>query len=270
MRRLIYGLATRNLLIHCSFAWSFSSPCSSVSTIDASQITIENFPTLSGILRLAYKYRVARLQNDVLARLRAAWPSALDKHLARARALTALRASQPHTEDLIVHPAAVIALLRSINCADNALLTALFYDLSRRTPQLGGAGGHHLAPLSAADIERLVLGGARLRSAHVNLSIAGPALTANPVHQMSCHALVSGFWYSPAGQRCLLNTQDLMSQPVEDWELVKGLVQGTLALPGLSLTGLCSTCRAEVVKYVGQQQATLWGSLSRHFDLADH
>ncbi|ETW84954.1 hypothetical protein HETIRDRAFT_473637 [Heterobasidion irregulare TC 32-1] len=67
-------------------------------TIDASQITIENFPTISGILRLAHKYRVPRL--------RVAWPSALDKHLARARALTAWRASQPHAEDLIVHPAA--------------------------------------------------------------------------------------------------------------------------------------------------------------------
>ncbi|ETW78441.1 hypothetical protein HETIRDRAFT_454379 [Heterobasidion irregulare TC 32-1] len=174
-------------------------------TIDASHITIEKLPTLSGILRLAYKYR-------------------------------------PHTEDLIVHPAAVIALLRSINYADNALLSALFYDLNRRTQQLGGAYGHHLASLSEADIGRL----------------------------MSCHALVSGFWHSPAGQRCLLNMQDLISQPVENWELVKGQVQGTLALPGLSLTGLCSTCRAEMVKYVGQQQATLWGSLSRHFDLAEH
>ncbi|ETW77388.1 hypothetical protein HETIRDRAFT_454697 [Heterobasidion irregulare TC 32-1] len=160
----------------------------------------------------------------------------------RARTRTTLRASQPHTEDLIVHPAAVIALLRSINYADNALLSALFYDLNRRTQQLGGAYGHHLASLSEADIGRL----------------------------MSCHALVSGFWHSPAGQRCLLNMQDLISQPVENWELVKGQVQGTLALPGLSLTGLCSTCRAEMVKYVGQQQATLWGSLSRHFDLAEH
>ncbi|ETW85035.1 hypothetical protein HETIRDRAFT_424506 [Heterobasidion irregulare TC 32-1] len=42
----------------------------------------------------------------------------------------------------------VIAPLCSINYADNALLIALFYDLSRCTPQLGGACGHHLAPLS--------------------------------------------------------------------------------------------------------------------------
>ncbi|ETW80208.1 hypothetical protein HETIRDRAFT_453158 [Heterobasidion irregulare TC 32-1] len=106
-------------------------------TIDTSQITIENFPTISGILRLAHKYRVPRL--------RVAWPSALDKHLARARALTAWRASQPHAEDLIPpHTAAygLSATLRhsSVFCPVSLLLRAVLRGFGN------GAADHKISP----------------------------------------------------------------------------------------------------------------------------
>ena len=87
-------------------------------------------------------------------------------------------------EDLIVHPASVISLLRSCGYTDASLLFPLFYALSCTTWQFGGAAlGHHLAPLSVADMERLVVGIERVRA------LLGPDAAPDPA---ALHAAIAG------------------------------------------------------------------------------
>jgi hypothetical protein len=250
------------------------------------QITRENFPPLSSVLRLAHKYRVAHLKSRFLAALHAAWPSNLPHYLQSTHNLAACHASLQYiqalpidlpevidpevdtdtTTNLPIHPAAVIALLRAINYDDQGLLMALFYDISRRTPQLSSGVyiNHPLSCLAPADIERFVIGLARLRMAQVQM-YTSPMLVAVPEHWGTCHSHIHAFWTYTA-QPLLLLPAGLMSQPIEDLETVRQMVRSATTESAFPWS-VCSACRTEVLQYVEREQAELWRSMSMFFAL---
>lgn len=220
------------------------------------------------MLRLSSKYGLDRLKTDILVRLKQEWPASLAGHLEKNRLFTQKitpsadgRAVYDADQDLIVDPAAVIALLREIQCTDVVLLAPLFYDLSRRIWQLAGAAtGHHLGPLSAADVERLVIGVARLRASHV-VSFAMLTTKLRDDHTTCKNAWVST--YQPDMQKMLLREANLMSEPVEDWEAAKTYVK---AIP-TAHNGVCAPCKDSVFSYLEHQQRSVWNSLAASFEL---
>ena len=250
------------------------------------RIIRENFSPLSSVLRLAHKYRVAHLKTEFLAALHAGWESNLPQHLKSTHDLAACRALQSYIQDLPidlsevidpevdtntttnlpVHPAAVIAILRAINYDDQGLLMALFYDVSRCTPQLssGVYTNHPLSCLAPADIERFVIGLARLRMAQVQM-YASPMLVAVPEHWGTCHSYIHAFWTHMA-QPLLLLPAGLMSQPVEDLETVRQMVRSATTESAFPWS-VCSTCRTEVLQHVERQQAELWRLMPTFFAL---
>lgn len=230
------------------------------------------------MLRLSNKYALERLKSDILARLKKEWPASLTSHLDKNRAFTQkLAPAQPVPgqappqalpvfdvdQDLIVHPAAVIAVLREVKCTDAVLLTPLFYDLSRRVWQLAGTtSGHHLGPLGASDVERLLIGVVRLRTSHMlKASATTLAMLPSREHQALCGTRWATT-YIPLLNRILIRDSNLMSEPVEDWEAAKLFVR---AIP--EQQGMCAGCKDVVVKYVEEQQRLIWNSLAASFEL---
>ncbi|EIW53176.1 uncharacterized protein TRAVEDRAFT_133157, partial [Trametes versicolor FP-101664 SS1] len=55
--------------------------------VDVQRLSVETFPSLSNILRMATKYKVGRPCDDILARIRAEWPANLVQHDAKEREL---------------------------------------------------------------------------------------------------------------------------------------------------------------------------------------
>ena len=99
------------------------------------------------------------------------------------RPLAARAGKFEEEENLVVHPASVLGLLRECGYADAQLLFSLFsfYTFSRATWQFGGpALGHHLAPLSPADTERLVVGVERVREHYTAFAITVPTFELDP------------------------------------------------------------------------------------------
>ena len=169
-------------------------------------------------------------------------------------------------EDLIIHPASVIAVLRECGYRDAELLFPLFYALSRTTAQFGGAAlGHHLAPLSAADMERFVVGIERLRARHTALVVAPPTFDAA---QGSC-----GTWHSCrvgaeklwAGlvHTLLVTNEGQPHEPIEEWQDMVASVNAQHAR-----FGICGECSKWVVAKIQEHRASLWAELPEFFELA--
>ncbi|KAI8996660.1 hypothetical protein BD414DRAFT_372804, partial [Trametes punicea] len=51
--------------------------------VDVQDLTIETFPTLGNVLRMATKYKISRPCADIISRIRAEWPSTLTQHDAK-------------------------------------------------------------------------------------------------------------------------------------------------------------------------------------------
>jgi hypothetical protein len=71
----------------------------------------------------------------------------------------------------------------------------------------------------------------------------------------------------PARNALLVATAEpeLMSSPVEGWEAVKDILVGITPSPLGAL--VCRVCREDMLRYVVQPQAALWGMLAACFDL---
>lgn len=278
MRLLFVFVFILNNLCTLSY-WENTHIHHAVRRVDFPEITILNFSTIAGMLRLSNKYGLDRLKSDIISRLKKEWPASLSSHLEKNRAFTQkLTPAQPVQgqvpaplpvidvdQDLIVHPAAVIAVLREVKCTDAVLMTPLFYDLSRRIWQLAGAtSGHHLGPLDSSDVERLLIGVARLRTSHMmRASATTLVMLPSQEHQGTC-GLRWGATYIPALNRVLIREGNLMSEPVEDWEAAKLYVK---AIPPLEQQGICAGCKELIVKYVEEQQKLIWASLAASFEL---
>ena len=237
-------------------------------------LTAENLNNISSALRSAHKYQLVLVKGIIIAYLHANWPGALNAHLAQRRLLSAhsnrdapaaVVAAEP-AEVQTVHSASVIAHLHSIDHANPLLLTALFYDLMRRTPQLTrGDSPNLLAALAPADVARLVVGGARVRCAQLELCVP-PVLSAVPAHSETCHPRATQFWLGTAMPLMVATAEpELMSSRIEGWEAVKDILVGITPSPLGAL--VCRVCREEMLRYVVRQQAALWGMLAACFDL---
>lgn len=251
------------------------------------------------VLRMATKYKIERPCKDIIASIREQWPASLSRHDARDRIPTAAmpvhdkapapglahhnedvqqpaagpsrhrnaphpppRAPSPH-EDLIVHPASVINLLRSCNQTSRSLLFPLFYALSCTTWQFGGpALGHHLAPLPLADMERLVVGIERLRAKHAALAVCMPPFepvkTTIPPH--FCLAGAAQLWGYLTN--ALLGSGSASHDPLEEWKEMTRLVWAQHIR-----YGVCGECAKEVVGQIEANRRCLWDLLPRYFEL---
>lgn len=165
-------------------------------------------------------------------------------------------------EELIVNPAVVISLLRECDLGTKELLAPLFYALSKTTWQFGGpAVGHHIAALSQADTERLIVGVERLRTEHAALVVQLPTFDAghDPVCGVRfkvawCH-IAAGFLRSHAGAR----------QPIEDWKSVTQTLRGDGRL--MTTYHLCPQCAEMVLGCMDQRREKLWNSLGTWFEV---
>ena len=216
-------------------------------------------------------------------------PHAVPHPLPAHGAAAAAAANADDPEELIVHPASVIGLLRESGYADAQLLFPLFYALSRTTWQFGGpALGHHLAPLSPADTERLVVGVERVRELYTAFAITVPTLDPPPhqppgaqqhqqqqqqggggqfaLGQLQCTEGIRQLWQR-CGSALLLPSagRGLAREPLEDLaRLAQGMPQ--LAQAGGSM--LCTGCRRALVAKVEAFRRELWGKLPQFFELA--
>ncbi|PIL28926.1 hypothetical protein GSI_08973 [Ganoderma sinense ZZ0214-1] len=174
-----------------------------------------------------------------------------------------------YDEDLIVHPASVIGLLRECGYADPQLLFPLFYALSRTTWQFGGpALGHHLAPLSAANMERLVVGIERIREHHTAFAITVPTLDPSPhgiqFSPAQCQDGIKQFWQG-FGSTLLLPAagRGLAREPLEDLAQLAPTVAAQVARHRV-----CATCGRALTAKIEAFRRELWGRLPQFFELA--
>ncbi|KAI0752509.1 hypothetical protein C8Q80DRAFT_1117920 [Daedaleopsis nitida] len=283
--------------------------------IDVEELSVETFPALATLLRMATKFQVDRPCKDIIACIRAQWPASLAQHDAREDTVRATLAAAPAPpapvgngkapamgqgqgqagagpsnlnvnavaaqgaggggaaaaapqqapqEDLIVHPGSVIALLRECKYNDASLLFPLFYALSRTTWQFGGpALGHHLAPLSVADMERFVVGIERLRSSHASRAALLPpfdAVPTNPPH--FCSAGAQQLWSSLVLTPLATKGLQRAHQPLEEWRDVVPLINAQYLR-----YQICQVCAAAIVIKINTYRQNLWALLPTFFEL---
>lgn len=239
--------------------------------IDNIPLTAENFPLLSSLLLVCTKYEFERLRSDSIAHIQANWPHDLASHDsvidAKIRKYIQAHAhEQPNVmpvyevhEDNDVHPAAVIALLRQCGYQASELLAPLFYALSRWSKRFGGAAaGFNIAPLSHADIERLIVGIDRLRAENSRL------LTALPLGQPA-HAMLCGQAFIPY-YSTRMNAGVIAGQhsPIEVWKAVAETVeqapQGAMGAP-------CPVCRGMAAATMRTSREAMWERMAEFFEL---
>jgi hypothetical protein len=242
--------------------------------IEFPEITVINFHHLTALLRVTTKYRMARCREEVLARLRLEWPATLPAHDVKVAAFGAgyhqqtndvlAHAAMPGqmaapAEDLIVNPADVIALLRRCDYDEPDLLVPLFYDLSKRSWQFGG--GHFIAPLSHADIERLIIGSNALHRAQFDFLNVPLHLIAHELRRTTCRSGVTHVWQQVSSTLTKQRSQTVLCSPVEDW--------GRLSIPRETAAqlGCCPDCAGKLAGYVEEQRLALWQSLQALFQL---
>lgn len=233
--------------------------------VDIQQLTVETFPTLATILRMATKYKIERPCTDIIAQIRAQWPATLPQHDARQAQLRALPPGEGEVhEDLVVHPASVITLLRECGYNEADILFPLFYALSRTTWQFGGPGlGHHLVSLSAADIERFVVGVERLRDRHATLVVTCPAfnmIPTNPPH--FCGPPTQHLWSSVVHTLLVRNGLIRAHEPLEEW---RDMIASINAL--YAQYGVCVHCHGAIVSKINAYRQNLWTLLPAFFEL---
>ncbi|EKM57002.1 uncharacterized protein PHACADRAFT_254462 [Phanerochaete carnosa HHB-10118-sp] len=242
--------------------------------IDTVALTAESFPLLSSLLQMCTKYEIERPRSEVIARIQANWPHDLAKHDAivdariRRYMNTHVHELPQNTllcdvdEDMDLHPAAVISLLRQCGYTTPELLAALFYALSRCSKKFGGtAPGFSISPLSHADIERLIVGIERLREAHSRLMIAMPL--GQQAHMQLCGP----------GLLTHNNTQVFpaavngLNRPIEFWRAAADKVQrATQGLPGTRPP--CAACCDAAAATIRASREALWGRMAEIFELA--
>jgi len=254
--------------------------------IDFPELTVVNFPTLANIFRMATKYRIDRARKDILDRLKEEWPFALTRHDAKcdARTQAVLRVQQQRQqapnaaadpnanaafleqEEFAVPPASVIALLRNGGSADKELLAPLFYALSCSTWQFGGpAVGHHIAPLSHADIERFIVGLEQVRTVFSTIVATRPTKNLLGAHAATnCEAGVATFWQSVPVVLLFSQNAIRARRPIEALKDVLTWARG----PNLATFGVCATCAGLIAAHVERERSALWDKIPALFGLA--
>ncbi|KAI0761372.1 hypothetical protein BD413DRAFT_495714 [Trametes elegans] len=243
--------------------------------VDIQELTVETFPTLANVLRMARRYRIDRPCADIIARIRSEWPATLVQHNAKQSEASARLfqlysvAGQPQEErkqeeDIIVHPASVIALLRECGYNDPDVLFPLFYALSRATWQFGGPTlGHNLAALAPADVERLVVGIERLRASHAAFAVVVPAFDPSPTNPPHfCQSGATQLWAMNL-QRLLPNAPRRAREPLEEWREVIQQVDAHHRQ-----YQICALCERSIMSKLESFRQGLWASLPTFFELS--
>ncbi|CAL1710249.1 unnamed protein product [Somion occarium] len=251
--------------------------------IDVPQLTVESWPLVSSLIRMCTKYEIERPRTEILQRISDEWPRVLSLHDAKMDALTRQQTRNPQFiiqngqavpnphynpgvahDDIIVNPASVIALLRECQLESQELLVPLFYALSRTTWQFGGpAVGHHIAPLSHADVERFIVGLERLRNEHAALVVQCPNPCVPPAHDQMCGAGLRLFW--PTLHVSFLRSNQGSRQPIEDWRSIIQMVRSDGRLT--STYKLCSGCAELALQTMEKRREGLWNALARYFEV---
>ena len=231
-------------------------------------MNVETYPLVAATLKASVKYEATGICNDVIALVKENWPSLLYSHDcvedSVQQFLTGLAPESANSQDILVHPASVIALLRKCNYNEPHRLFPLFYSLSRRTWQFGGrALGHHLAPLMLADIERFVVGVERLRSAHTQCVLTipniAPFYTATGLHV--CSDRLSTMWTALVVTQ-LSSPSRAAHEPLEEWRDIMTAIEARH-----TDYGVCEDCCVAALAAVEEYRNALWMSLPGWFEL---
>lgn len=230
------------------------------------------------------KYKIDRTCDDILQRIKQEWPRPLMEHdskMLSARIQQAQNApyiaqngvnvpnpqydaNAAEQEDLIIHPGSVISLLRECGYDSPDLLAPLFYALSRGTWQFGGcAVGHHIAPLSHADVERLIIGVERLRTYHADFVSQLPSFPGMPAGHKQCEGGIRKYWATlgPSMLRATTGSR----QPIEDWFSITSQLRTNPNI--LSSYSVCGECAKLTLAEMDRRRETLWANMPTYFEL---
>ncbi|KAH9914108.1 uncharacterized protein B0H18DRAFT_1046625 [Fomitopsis serialis] len=213
------------------------------------ELTVVTFPTLANIFRMATKYRIdPRRPTQAVLRVQQQRQQAPN-----AAADPNVNAAFLEQEELTVPPA--------------TLLAPLFYALSCSTWQFGGpAVGHHIAPLSHADIERFIVGLEQVRTVFSTIATTRPIRDVLGAHAATnCEAGVVAFWQSTLA--VLMSSQNAITarRPIEALKDVLTLVRS----PGhLAKFGVCAPCAGLIAAHIERERNALWDKLPTLFGLA--
>ncbi|THH27555.1 hypothetical protein EUX98_g6633, partial [Antrodiella citrinella] len=234
--------------------------------VDLPNITVESSPLLSSTLRMCTKYKIEHHDAKMLAsRIQQARNAPYIPQNGVNVPNPQYDANAALQEDLIIHPGSVISLLRECGYDSPVVLAPLFYALSRGTWQFGGcAVGHHIAPLSHADVERLIIGVERLRTYHADFVTqlpSFPALVA--AHKAQCEAGIRKYW-ATLGPTMLRATSG-SRQPIEDWFSV--ITQARANPNILSSYSVCAECAKLALAEMDRRREALWTNMPAYFEL---
>lgn len=238
--------------------------------MDAEVLTVETFPRIAGLLRICTTYDVQRPRSAILERFRVEWPISLEKHDAKIEDLyKRLRAPGNVAEDLIVHPASVIALLRDIGYSGTDLLAPLFYDLSTRVWQIGTPiSGQHFVPLSSVDLERFMIGLNALRNYQMVSCMCPAAVLANHVpghfERNVCGTEAARLWTNIVGGK-VAQQLDLQCNPIYDWKAFPAAFREQT--PPARASPLCNACAIRLPLIAEDTRRVMWQSMPGFFKL---
>jgi len=227
-------------------------------------------------LRVATKYQIQRPRTAIIERLQIQWPSSLEKHDEKQAALRERLLQQQRqqgggvAENLIVHPASVIGLLRECNYTSPELLTPLFYDLSTRVWQFEAPlAGYHIAPLLPADKERLIVGINKLRSLQIQAFVCPITCLKHPAateqRLLACQTELLKMWHNVASTWMVRH--DDHCHPVEDWAGIVRMISMAATARDAQKDALCANCCNSVVAAMEQSRRAIWNSLTGLFAL---
>jgi hypothetical protein len=243
-------------------------------------LNVETFPALAGLLRITTKYQIQRPRATIIERLQIQWPSSLEKHDEKQAALRERLLEQQQqgggvADNLSVHPASVIGVLRECNYTSPELLTPLFYDLSTRVWQFGSPlAGYHLSPLSPSDTERFIVGLNKLRSLQMTAFVCPLACLRHPPvehnRSLTCQSELLRMWHNVASS-WMVRKQDEHCHAIEDWLGMIRAIRTTCSLAATARDAqkdaLCANCCNSLVAAMEQSRRTMWNSLSDFFAL---
>jgi hypothetical protein len=248
------------------------------SNINFPTLNGENFPIIAGLLRMSTKYKLNRPRCAILDRLRLEWPSSLSKYDAKV-ASASNRACPPVEgaaviEDVSMHPASVISLLRECDYNSPDLLAPLFYSLSTFIPQFISLPiGHSIAALSTADTGRFIVGLNKLRCLHTASSqcpvsaVIHPPPGADSRQSILCQYDLLRYWHNIAGPR-LFDVKREMCHPIDDWGILFHQARadgiGSNARAG---EAICNDCKGKVLNHIALTREKIWDALPGLFGL---
>ncbi|KAJ7231996.1 hypothetical protein C8J57DRAFT_1146767 [Mycena rebaudengoi] len=216
-----------------------------------------NFDVLASLLKACIKYCVDPPRDAILQRFRVQWPSSLDHH-SKSRRNKFPPTPFPIVEihDILVHPARVIALLRSCSCDSPDLLAPLFYALTTSDAK---SLTESATILTSDDLTRLISGMNRLRCLQISANAALPFDTG--AKRCDCGSR----YHSLSDFRKILDltTQLYVLKPIEGWAAMIKAYKERNKRHGQK----CKTCYRILLEFMQSTRHDMWDSLIEIFNL---